>query len=387
MRIGIDISEMHHKFYGGSNTYSFNLIEGFSKIKIIKVQVYVSSDFLRERKLKNFDNVTFIEIKNKWYEIILKKILNKLCGFSPKFLQTFFLKIDYYLRDISNISFKKKVENYSDLLISPDATMRTYKLKIPTYTNLCDLLHIHYPEFFSIYDINLRGLRYLNSAKYSTELVSHLDYNKEEFLNHFNFLPPSKIHTIYPGVKIELNNSNDYLKKNNFFFPAQFWKHKNHELVLQAFKKYYSISKLKRKLILCGEYDQIKNKYVLNEISNLKEHIINLGVINIKDKIQNYKKSFCTICPALYEASALPMKEAFVYKSLVILSDIPSHLEESKDFKVMYFKKDSSDDLTKKLLFLDELTNNERICEYNYDQVQSYSLKEQAKKWIDLFKS
>ena len=97
-----------------------------------------------------------------------------------------------------------------------------------------------------------------------------------------------------------------------------------------------------------------------------------------------YNSAISTLCPAIYEASALPMLESFSMKTNVIISDIKSHLEESKQFKVINFKTNSAKNLEKKFLSLDKYSFKQlkSITDFNYNLIKKRSWTHQSKKWI-----
>lgn len=389
MKIGIDLTNLDPAYKGGSNTYCEGLIEGFKEnlSDHISFQIYSNKSYLHKKKFKkkNFTFYKYEGSKNKKLFII---IYNRLFPIISYFLGNLKYKLDYYFRNFLYKDFKTLVEKNSDVLLTPNVTLRVYNLSIPTVTNLHDIQHMHYPKLFNFSERCRRDFSYLNTAKYSTKIIASLSFIKNDLKKKFKFLNLKKIKVINAGVDLKKYNYKKKSKKKNFiFFPAQLWPHKNHLLVLKAFKNYLNKSKKKNKLYLSGKSFNEKSQKILDMISSIdKNYIKYLGPISHNSLLKMYKSSICTICPAIYEASALPMLESFSMKTYVMISDINQHLEESKNFKVIRFKNNSVNDLEKKFLYLEKTSkkNLNNFTKFNYNMIKKRSWYYQSIRWVKI---
>jgi len=149
--------------------------------------------------------------------------------------------------------------------------------------------------------------------------MSYLNYNSQRIIVAES--PPifdfEEVDGEYIQKKYQIKEGFDYV-----FFPAQFWKHKNHRRVINAFSK---IIKKHRntKLIITGrksrEYDNITNQ--INELS-ISEYILHLENIDQTDMPYFFKNSILTIAPTLHESISIPVFEAFYFESPVCASGI-----------------------------------------------------------------
>ena len=385
MRIGVDITNLDPDFFGGSDTYCNGLLSGLKKNKQNSFQVYVNKKYFYKRKLKSIKNLNFIIIEYSYLNFLLRKIYNRIFPYLSIFLFNFKYLFEFYFRNFLNHKFKLIVEKNSDCLITPNVNLTSYNLKIPTITNMQDLQHIYFPHFFSFSENRRRDYTFFNTAKYTSIIISSTNFIKKNLLENFNFLQNSKIKIIPSGVLKPRRNYTFKTKKYKsfFFLPAQFWKHKNHLLVLSAYEEYLEKSKLKRSLILCGKkygnFDLRLKKYFIK----LKKKVRYLGVID-ENKLQKYyEDSFCTICPALYEAASLTMLEAISKNSYVLSSNIAPHKEDGKNFKIEYFRTFSKSDLVKKMIKLDK---NFKVIKknmlHNRIKIKNFFWEKQAEKWI-----
>jgi hypothetical protein len=399
LRIGLDISNLSPDFYGGIDTYCDELINSLINFnKKIIFQIYLSREYFVKRKLKNSKNCHYIIVNNGFIKKIFIKCYNRAYPYLSILFGKFKYIIEYKIRNYIYSDFKKKVEINSDVLISPNVNLTVYDLNIPTILNMHDIQHIHYPHFFSFSELNRRNYRYLNSAKYCTNLVSSGEFIKKDMNRAFDFLK-RKNFVIHEGVnlkkyQIETKHKrdflNNYFKKkkiypNNFiFFPAQLWEHKNHLTILESIKILNKKFNVKIKLVMCGKnYSNSKNifNYIYN--NKLDDFIVYLGVINFEEKKWLFRNSFATICPALYESSSLVNLEAIASKTSVISSDIPTNIEKSKVFKINIFKKRDSYDFANKVIFLIKNSNlKKEQIKYNYSIIKSWDWHYVSNKYL-----
>lgn len=358
-KIGIDITNLPYDYYGGVDSYCRGLINGFSQLnKKIEFQIYLNDKYFFNRKFNLGKNFKFIIIKQNIFKKILFKIYNKFFPYFSLFLFNFKFLIDFIIRNFLNSEFKASVKKNSDVLIVPNTYLSFYDKQIKTYLNIHDLQHLHYPENFSLHERCMREYQYYNSAKYSYRLISSSGFIKNDLLNNFSFLKNKKIKIISEGVYLRDFLKKKYNKKKDkiFFFPAQLWNHKNHFLVIKAFKFLKQNLNINAKLIFCGKkfkQNDFLFKYIQkNKINNVKY----LGLIKFDRLLKLYRESYCVICPALYESSSLTLLEAIASSNAVIASNNKPNLEKSKYFKINFFDKNDYLSLVKaiKKIYFDE---------------------------------
>jgi glycosyltransferase involved in cell wall biosynthesis len=358
LKIGIDIFNLDHNYYGGTSTYSHGIIDGFLKLKKkIRLQIYINENYKkRVLEYKKFNNVEIIVIKKKYK--FLEKILNR----SFIFLFFFFGKktnlIDYFVKNLVFKNFKNTVDLKSDILICPSTNLSCYNLKVKTLVNLHDIQHIHYPKYFSKNEVARRKVVYWNTALYAYKIFLSSKFIKKDIINYFKFLKNKNVSVINEGVQLDVfSRKIEILKEKNYvFFPAQLWPHKNHSLVLKAMnillKKYNS----NVKLILTGQ--KIINKFGVYKDLIKNKNILYLGVVTKKKIVSLFQNSLATLCPSLYESSSLTMLEAIACNTHVIASNTKFNLEMKDYFNIFFFKKNSPSDLAYQI---DHLSKNIKL--------------------------
>ena len=113
----------------------------------------------------------------------------------------------------------------------------------------------------------------------------------------------------------------DIEKKNKiFFYPAQFWPHKNHVYLLDALKNLLEYSK-NFNLILTGgnkgNLDLINKKIVQNK---LDQNVKILNFLNIDEIISIYTNCDALVMPTFVARTTLPLLEALYFQIPIFYS-------------------------------------------------------------------
>ncbi len=387
MRIGIDLSSIDKSSINqGVYTYALGLIKGFHEIdKKNFFQIYVNKDlknhFLKKIKKKNFK---IIEVEKKF--IPLKKI-NTLISLLFGFLGINTSPIHSFLTNIINYKNKIIFEKNSDLIIFLNAHENSYNLKISSIINFHDIIHKTHPEFLEKREVIIRNVIYQNSANSADFIIASSKTMKKEFVS-FMRLKVNKIILINEGVdkNFTLKVKNKKIKKKYFFYPAQFWIHKNHIQLIKEFTKFKVKTKSKIRLYLCGKRKKYFTKVEKYIKSNKIKDVIYLGELSSNELKKYYNNCEAVVMPSLYESSSLVILEAISNKKIVIASNIGPNKELSQFFKLfifnLYRKNDLSDQLSK-VVNLDEF-NRKKITNHNIARIENYFWKNVAIKYKNL---
>ena len=183
---------------------------------------------------------------------------------------------------------------------------------------------------------------------------------KNELINYFGCqsdkveIYPFSTHIEDLWKKIEnnfdLKNNLKNLKVNHdqkyFFYPAQFWSHKNHVYIIEAIEKLKKKEKINFKIVFSGN-----NKGNLNFIKKmirfkkLDDIFIIFDYLTNEEIITLYKNSLGLIMPTYVARSTLPLYEAFYFK-------IP-----------VFYSKDILDEKLEEFVFTFDLNNPENLAE------------------------
>ncbi len=390
MKIGIDLSSLDKSsFNQGVYTYAMGLLDGFKKInKKSKFQIYINENVLSHFQNK-LDKKIFeiIIIKKKFF--FLKKIITFLVLIFG-FLGIKIYSVHFYLINLLNHKIKETFEKNSDIIIFLNAHENCYNLKIKTIINFHDIIHKTLPNYLKKQEKLMRDVIYYNCAKSSNFIVASSASMKKEFTKHMN-IERKKIYVINEGVDeyfIKKINTKKSINNNYLFYPAQFWKHKNHKTLIYEFNNFKQMNKSNLKLFLCGKkksyFKEVKNYIYQNKVKDVNY----LGQISQMRLINYYQNSFAVVMPSLYESSSLVLLEAICLKKIMIASNIGPNKELAKIFKIYLFNPHKKNDLSNKIKKVTKLksTTKRKIVNNNYLKIRSYSWQNVAIKYNKLIK-
>jgi glycosyltransferase involved in cell wall biosynthesis len=221
---------------------------------------------------------------------------------------------------------------------------------------ICDLQHKLLPDLFDKEELVRREAEYsLITSKSQCIVVS--SHDSEAQLRHY-----------YPDIKAEIKvlpfvsiidqskltpfsilEKKYLIKKPYFILSSQFWKHKNHIVVLNAIKL---LNEKQRhvKIIFTGKESDHRNpEYVPSlktfiEKNNLKDNVQFLGFIPRDEQLGLLKEARAVIQPSKSEGWDTVVEDARTLQKPVILSDINVHREQVGDHGY-YFPVDSATEL------------------------------------------
>jgi len=381
MRIGIDLIDLAPKMSQGINVYSENLVKGFIKLnKKVKLQLYVN---------KNYYNYAVKEFKSKNTKIIiynqsnlrLKYILNKLFFqfFSLLNIKSLFLYAfikNYFFKD-----FKILIEKNSDVLICPNVILNHYDFNIKTLLCIHDIQHTYLPENFSRVERNERYHTRNNSVKKCDILIASSNFLKKQCNSFFN-KKLSSIKVISEGVDFKVFKKKNYsnkkignikLPKKFIFYPAGFWPHKNHLLLLKAINNLNQ--KRKRiNLVLCGSKKSFYKKIIKYIDDNKLFNVSYLGSIDHNNLIKCYNLCTGVVMPSIEESASLLLKETAAIGKPFLGSNTKTFIERNQEFKITLFNVNKVSDLEKKIsdLYFNSSKYKKKI-KYNNLVIKKYS--------------
>lgn len=238
-----------------------------------------------------------------------------------------------------------------------------------------DFQEWYLPNFFSKKEISFRKA----SQKYLVKKNYPIVFSSNNALEDFNkFYPENKnrkevlqfvsvVDDSYSKLDISVLKKKFNLDKDYFIVPNQFWKHKNHTIIIEA-AKVLKESKIEFLIVFTGkEFDYRNPNYTID----LKKHITEnglddnfrfLGFIDREEQLQLMKNSIAIVQPSLFEGWSTVVEDTKAINHVILLSDIPLHREQIKDNCVFFNPKDKIA-LADKLLY----AMNNNLVTSNFD--------------------
>jgi glycosyltransferase involved in cell wall biosynthesis len=262
-----------------------------------------------------------------------------------------------------------KASVYEKKLIGVSKSRRIYWIP--------DFQEEYYPEFFAD-DVILKRRKNRNwLAKQSRScVVFSSESAKKDFIKFYgpDIIAQVKVLRFANPNKwefSELNRAetlNKYgLEKDSYFIcPNQFWKHKNHKLVIEAIRR---ISEKGNSIciVFCGKEQDPRDLDYFPELRTSAEDLVQanmikfLGFLPKKDQMCLIAESKALIQPSLFEGWSTTIEDAISIGKLVLASDLDVN-QEQLGTSGIYFKSSDVGDFVSKIELL-----NSKVETINYN--------------------
>jgi glycosyltransferase involved in cell wall biosynthesis len=235
----------------------------------------------------------------------------------------------------------------ADLYIYPSQeSLWSYITNHKSLETIHDLMHRYerrFPEAASFLRYFHREKQSALVAKFAKGILVDSEYGKKQFCNSYSVAPDRVFILPYiaPRYMYETQNNNNFnfrytLPPKYIFYPAQFWRHKNHDKLIQA------VSYLKKEipnihLILVGSK---KNSYIEVRKLVLKLGLENsvhfMGYVSNEDLQEFYRRARALVMPTFFGPTNIPPLEAFVVGCPVAISNVYGIPEQVGDAALLF---------------------------------------------------
>jgi len=235
-----------------------------------------------------------------------------------------------------------------DLVFCPFTTARFFEPHVPMVTIVYDLQHVEYPGFFSREEREHRDREFRNVCRFASHIVCISDHVRRTVLQHGS-VDPARVSTIHISLFRRLATTPESadsgvlqhlgLQVDRFLlYPANFWLHKNHEMLVTAFGMYrarHPESDLK--LVCTGGLNARREK--------LQQAVERMG-LSCDVKLTEFlpdeefaallRACHAMIFPSLCEGFGMPVLEAMVFDKPVLCSSLTSLPEIAGDAALLF---------------------------------------------------
>jgi glycosyltransferase involved in cell wall biosynthesis len=234
-----------------------------------------------------------------------------------------------------------------DLLFCPFTAPTYFEPGIPTVCTIYDLQYKTYPEFFAPEDVAHRAQTFIEASRRATALAAISDYSRQSAIEHGG-LDPSRIRTIYLRMARRIAPQTDQsidvldrlgIKSHQYLiYPANFWKHKNHEMLLTAFGMAVGKGLAADIKLVCTGAPGARQVWLKNAAHDmgLAERIVFPGYLPNSELATLMSHSRGVVFPSLYEGFGLPVIEAMTAGVPVACSNTTSLPEVAADAAILF---------------------------------------------------
>ncbi len=252
-------------------------------------------------------------------------------------------------------SFEKKlIKHKCDLVYftTPSGYVASLQ-KLNYITTIWDTCHRDTPEFPEVRNFNQFLIREKNISNYLAAAITVI-VDSESLANSISFrygVDRSRLLPMpfSPSPFLDLDKSKSLrevmikykLDEGYFFYPAQFWAHKNHIRILEALL-ILNNNKKQHKIVFVGS--DKGNRPHLEEFvknNNLDSQVSFLGFVPADDMYGLYEGCHAVIMPTYFGPTNLPPLEAWMHKKPLIYSIY--FINQTKDAAVLIDPDDAHD--------------------------------------------
>jgi glycosyltransferase involved in cell wall biosynthesis len=247
-------------------------------------------------------------------------------------------------------------KNAIDLLLVLSPNINAFRLRSPFVIPIFDLNHRLQPEFPEVSafgEANRREHFYINTCKYATLVLVDSEIGKADVLQFYGHLIDEdriRVLPYYPPIERRpLPNTQELARvraKYNlplryFFYPAQFWPHKNHALILQAIEQIADETGEAVPVVFCGAYwtylmaQNFKDLMALALKLGVADRVRYLGSVPDEDMPALYTLSAGLVMPTFFGPTNIPPLEAWHFGRPVIASDVRGAREQNDDASLL----------------------------------------------------
>lgn len=323
-----------------------------------------------------FDSIYFGRLQqrlHKIYEFLSKRILNRLFNKSR----------------LSSLGV--------DLLFCPFTAPTYAEPGIPVVSVIVDLQHLAYPQFFSPREINTRQAFFDDLRREADRVVCISEDVRQSVFKNLN-MDPQKTHVVPVCIqsrfpKLEPNKVKENLitlsinRRPYMFYPANFWPHKNHQMLLTAFGMFLSQNpSCKIDLVFTGAIGDMKAKLkaAVHQMG-LRERIHFPGYLGTDQLSSVWQGCEFLILPSLYEGFGVPLLEAMFYGKAILCSNITSLPEIAQD-AALYFDPRNPREIAQ---CLEQIINNPRTRDdlvlRGCRRVSDFDPEVMTRKYLEIF--
>jgi glycosyltransferase involved in cell wall biosynthesis len=293
-------------------------------------------------------------IDTRWFEPVSRRLPDQLRIFASKLLRLVYRKSP--TRSIIRQSSAKTEDELellsdlrADLLFCPFGQFRMpifHDARIPTVSVIYDLQFLDYPQFFSAGDVASRRKAYIEACQRSDALVCISDATRNTVLKSgLDAVQADHVSTVYIRTQMQLapepnsRTREDTLSRLNlqpnlyFLYPANLWRHKNHETLLIAVKKLLRRDPSWQFKVVCSGagLDRLEELRAEADALGIGHVVLFPGYLPRTDLDILIRNCRGLVYPSLYEGFGIPLIEAMRARRPIACSNVTSLPEVGGD--------------------------------------------------------
>lgn len=239
----------------------------------------------------------------------------------------------------------------ADLLFSPFMSPTFYEPNVPAVTIVYDLQFQYHPEYFGAEDLRQRRRSFEAACRCSRRIVCISDYVRGTVLECGGVAPEICV-KIYLGLarregagESGIHQRLGVRPRRYLLYPANFWKHKNHETLIRAYRLFLDAHPASDLKLVCCGWPGERGAAISTEVAEagLEGRVLLPGYVNDDDVTALLTECKALIFPSLYEGFGMPVLEAMQAGRPVLASNTTSLPEVGGDAFVPFDPVDAAE--------------------------------------------
>lgn len=321
----------------------------------------------------------------------------RLRKFETKLRNTHF----FFKKIVQALPFHQKfLESYGvELFFCPLTAPNFFKKGIPLISIIYDLQHFDYPFLFSPEEFSARNYFYEELRCKANAIICISDYTRKKVIEYLNGIP-DRCHTVHVNIHDRLSPADPNIAERHLrglgihqypylFYPANFWPHKNHRMLLTAYSLFLSRNRdLNLDLVFTGTLREMESRLKLDvKKMGLEKKVHFVGFISQDQLCSVWKGCEFLIFPSLYEGFGIPVLEAMALGKQVLCSNTTS-LPEVAGNAALYFDPRKPEDIARCLdkIVRDQNLKND-LRSRGLKRASKFRKEDMVQNYLDIFRS
>ena len=281
-----------------------------------------------------------------------------------------------------------------DLWIFPSQDPLSFQASIPSLVAIHDLMHRYEPRFSEVsekYQYEWRERLYKHICHWSKGILVDSNIGKKHVIESY-VVDPNKVHILpYVPPRYVFSKSKviGFDKKYSIpykfiFYPAHFWRHKNHINLLKA-------AAIKKKklidlhLVFVGSkkngYNDVKS--LISELCS-EDYVTIFDYVSDEDLMEFYRRATALVMPTFFGPTNIPPIEAFALGCPVAISNIYGMKEQVADAALL-FNPNNIDEIANaiEILWTDKKKQEELIIK-GFEKSRKWNYKQYNQSFRDI---
>jgi glycosyltransferase involved in cell wall biosynthesis len=396
-RIGINVSWMAPGQSGGMEWYTRNLIQELGVLDDRHEWVIVTSPMnwhLFETRRRRWNTVSYIGEDSNPASFIARAVDRAPTARAHvrRALATLrFPRMRRWYGGLAELIRRQRL----DLWFCPFMYALPVDTEVPVVNTIPDLQHEHFPEFFSDRELVLRTMGYRYSCQRAATTIAISEFVTGDLLERYRLeravgiplgLDPAyqvgaeTTARLVDQVRLKYRLDGPFL-----YYPANGWRHKDHETLVRAF---LMVREKRRdvRLVLSGcAFDVMDRLCPIFESLDEARAVRHLGYVDRDDTVGLYAAASVMVFPSRFEGFGLPLLEAMACGTPIVCSPVASIPEVAGD-AVLYVDPGEPASLAAAVLrLLEDDVLRARLAQAGRKRVSRFSFTETARHTLAVF--